>query len=106
MSTETIANTPELREEFHLIVASSVCAFVPDYKATIQLLRSMLAPGGYFVQWDWELTDTNTEYGLSGETISSALQSAGFENVFVSRPFTMKAEDTNEAQVIMGIAKA
>ena len=53
LSPELIDNEPQLGREFDLITASSVCAFLPDYKATLKLLRSLLKPRGFFIQWDW-----------------------------------------------------
>ena len=42
-----------LQTKFDLVTASSVCAFLPDYGAILQTLRSLLRSGGTYVQWDW-----------------------------------------------------
>ncbi|MCH8334286.1 MAG: class I SAM-dependent methyltransferase [Proteobacteria bacterium] len=41
-----------LTEKFDLVVASSVCSFLPDYNSTLRDLSSALKPGGLFVQWE------------------------------------------------------
>lgn len=75
-------------EPFDLIVCSSVCAFVPDYPGTVQALASLLAPGGLFVQFDWELDESAEEpYGLSRAGIRSALERAGLSNIVVETAF-------------------
>jgi trans-aconitate methyltransferase len=45
-----VQETACLQTKFDLIVASSVCGFLPDYPGTLQILRSLLAPQGIFVQ--------------------------------------------------------
>ena len=44
---------PFVQPVFDLIVASSVCAFVPDYQQTLSDLQLLLKEDGVFVQWDW-----------------------------------------------------
>lgn len=69
---------------FSLVTCSSVCAFVDDYPGTVHALVSMLDPGGYFVQWDWELDpDAEEAYGLSRDGIARALTGAGLQDVEV-----------------------
>ena len=50
---EEIREQPELSDKFDLMVASSVCSFLPDYESSLRNLSSALKPGGLFVQWDW-----------------------------------------------------
>lgn len=79
-----------LGETFDLIVCSSVCAFVPDYPATVAALASVLSPDGLFVQWDWEFDpDAEEPYGLSRESIRSALKSANFADITVRTAFEL-----------------
>ncbi len=73
---------------FDLVVCSSVCAFVDDYPATVAALVDTLAPGGMFIQWDWELDPSEEEpYGLTREGIAAALQAAGLEAIEVETAF-------------------
>ena len=52
LSAKLIAENQSLNKGFDVIVASSVCGFLPDYEATLSLLKSVLNPSGTFVQWD------------------------------------------------------
>jgi 2-polyprenyl-3-methyl-5-hydroxy-6-metoxy-1,4-benzoquinol methylase len=45
-----VQETACLQTKFDLIIASSVCGFLPDYPGTLQILRSLLTPQGIFVQ--------------------------------------------------------
>jgi len=65
LSEELVQNRPELANKFDLIVASSVCGFLPDYEATLSLLKSLIKEGGVFVQWDWLSIDDSSDTGLS-----------------------------------------
>jgi len=80
-----------LGETFDLVVCSSVCAFVPDYPATVAALAGLLAPGGLFVQWDWELDPSADEpYGLTREAIRAALDDANLVDVSVETAFVRR----------------
>ena len=46
LTSEAVAKHPILQSPFDLIVASSVCGFLPDYEGSLALLASLLAPGG------------------------------------------------------------
>lgn len=64
------ADHAELSKPFQLIIASSVCSFLPDYPRTLRDLGALLAESGCFVQWDWQ--DDMPE-----ERIRDAFQSSG-----------------------------
>ena len=87
LTQDLIDRNPQLNGGFDLVVASSVCGFVPDYEATLRLLRSLLRDGGVFVQWDWLSEDS--EEGMSEKRVRSALESQGFVDVQISTPFEM-----------------
>lgn len=87
LTQEMIDRNPELGGRFDLVVASSVCGFLPDYEATLGLLKSLLRKGGVFVQWDWLSEDSET--GMSKSRVRSALESQGFVDVQISTPFEM-----------------
>ena len=65
--------------KFDLIVASSVCSFLPGYEKTLALLKSLLVPGGSFIQWDWQATEGNSDFGLNRERILSAYDKVGLK---------------------------
>ena len=89
---------------FDLIVASSVCGFVPDYGSTLKLLAGALVDGGMFVQWDWMASDRE-EFGLSEERVESALRSAGFTEIQIGTPFKLSMQGA-ERPVLMAYAVA
>jgi len=103
LSLQALQETPELQLKFDLIVASSVCGFLPDYEGTLQLIKSMLSEYGTFVQWDWLATSENTEFGLTKTRVESALTNAGFSNINVTQPFTMDSPE-GSMTVLMAIA--
>ena len=104
LSEALIAKNDLLHSKFDLIVASSVCGFVPDYTATLSLLKSLLIPGGLFVQWDWLATEENPDAGMSEEKITSGFGSVGLKLMSLSQPFSLESSDGNLA-VLMGVGK-
>jgi SAM-dependent methyltransferase len=96
INRETIATQPELADGFDLVVASSVCGFLPDYEATLVDLSALLKPGGVFVQWDWA-TD------LSAERMGQAFSEAGLATVSTDQAFEIEMDDKNRS-VRMGVA--
>lgn len=75
---------------FDLIVASSVCGFVADYPACVRRLAGLLAPGGVFVQWDWQADPVIGETdGLTADQIRQAQMAAGLVDVSVATAFSM-----------------
>ena len=103
LTQELIDRNPQLSGGFDLIVASSVCGFVPDYEATVGLLKSLLRDGGVFVQWDWLSKDS--EEGMSETRVRSALESQGFVDVQISTPFEMTSSK-GSMTVLMATGKA
>jgi len=94
----------ELGSKFDLIVASSVCSFLPDYEATLSLLKSLLTNNGVFVQWDWQSNDDSSEMGLSPNRVRQALEANGFVNITITSPFIMSSSKGNQP-VLMAIGK-
>ena len=101
-----LVGTPPLGlGSFDLVTCSSVCAFLDDYPATLALLVPLLAPGGLFVQWDWELDPTAEEpYGLSRDAIRQALEASGLVEITVAVGFEEPFEDAVMAP-IMGVGQ-
>lgn len=104
LSKELVQNHPELENKFDLIVASSVCGFLPDYEATLSLLKSLLKEGGVFVQWDWLANDDSSEVGLSEKRVEQAFVENGFVNTEVNSPFLMNSSKGN-MPVLMAIGR-
>ena len=90
--------------DFGLIVASSVCNFLPDYERTIRHLSQTLKSGGKLVQWDW-LSSGDDDYGMTIERISNAFRGADLNTVFVDEVFAVEF-DAEPMTVLMGVASA
>ena len=97
VSATTVKENPDLAGKFDLIVASSVCSFLPDYETTLCNLVPMLNPGGLFVQWDW-LAE------MSVDRIRSSFEVAGLFDVSIEEAFTMESGDESMA-VVLGIGR-
>ena len=89
---------------FDLIVASSVCGFLPNYAFTIGVLSNALRTNGFFVQWDWYSTGDD-EFGLTVARVSDAFGSAGLKCLYIGTAFAVPFED-GELPVLMGVAAA
>lgn len=104
LSKESLETHIYLQVEYDLIVASSVCAFLPNYEVTLQLLKKLLKPSGLFVQWDWLKTDMESDFGFTEEIIESAYNQSGLEVLSISRVFSLEGS-TGAMPVLMGVAK-
>lgn len=104
LTQEAIKTNDFLQSKFDLIVASSVCAFVPDYESTLQLLKSLLKSKGIFVQWDWQKTESETDFGFTEAMIETAFLNADLAVLSISEAFSF-TNDSGEMQVLMGVAQ-
>jgi predicted TPR repeat methyltransferase len=93
-----------LENKFDLVVASSVCGFLPDYEETLGLLKSLLKSGGVFVQWDWLSLDDASETGLSEARVLRALEVNGFSSIQIETPFEMSSQK-GTMTVLMAVGK-
>jgi len=100
LTPEAIEKHPSLQQPFDLIVASSVCAFLPDYPGTLNLLKDLLSKGGSFVQWDWLTADEENATGFSPSALHSALEGAGFQEIKITTPFEIEG-----MRVVMAVAR-
>ncbi len=83
--------------QFGLVVASSVCSFLPNFEATLCHIGSIMKPGGIFVQWDW-IDD------MPAEKIRDAFTKAGMSCISVEKGFDFGGKD-GPVTVVMGIGK-
>ena len=104
LSDDLIHNSQRLIKKFDLIIASSVCGFLPDYEATLRQLKYMLKTKGMFIQWDWLSTDETSEVGLTENRVKQALKQSGFSSIQIKQPFVMNSSK-GSMPVIMAIAK-
>ena len=99
-----IADDQLLNNGFDVIVASSVCGFLPDYEATLTLLKSVLNPSGVFVQWDWLSQGEISDFGLSEEEVISAYEKSGLSLVAMTQAFSLSGRN-GSIPVLMGVAR-
>lgn len=104
LSEETIKAYDLFKSKYDLIVASSVCSFLPDYEGTLRLLKSLLKPNGVFVQWDWLKSDEDNDSGFNEERIESVYKRAGLEKLSITEVFSIESE-AGPMKVIMGAAR-
>jgi SAM-dependent methyltransferase len=83
--------------KFDLVVASSVCSFLPDFESTLREVASIMMPGGIFVQWDWLES-------MPADKIQSAFSRAGMTCLQAETEFSMEGHDSSMA-VVMGIGQ-
>ncbi|NOI04370.1 class I SAM-dependent methyltransferase [Vibrio anguillarum] len=99
-----VAQHPAFRKQFDLVVASSVCAFVPNLNEVFTIIHSLLDEHGVFIHWDWLVEEDDPDYGLSQNQIETQLKSAGFSQVETAVAFEVK-NSKGLAPVVMGIGR-
>lgn len=104
LSDDLLMAKPSLVGTFDLVVASSVCAFLPNYEETLGVISTLLKPSGKFVQWDWLAADEESPMGMTENKIYSGLESNGFTDIRISKPFSMESEK-GSMDVLMAIAQ-
>jgi len=90
LTEELINKRSEFENKFDLIVASSVCGFLPSYEETLCLLKSLLKEDGSFVQWDWLADDQHSGVGLSIDRVKKVFDVNQFIDVQITTPFIME----------------
>ena len=100
LNAEFLDEEPDLQSRFDLVVASSVCAFLPDYPETLKLLKTLLVEGGTFVQWDWLVSEGEGGTGFSVGQVETKLAAASFIDIQTSVPFEVEG-----MQVLMAVAQ-
>jgi len=104
LTSQVIKENTAFNNKFDVIVASSVFSFLPDYVSTLKLLKSLLAPDGLLLQWDWLSPEADSDFGLSETNVKEAFVEAGFNQLSITNPFSL-ASSTGTMPVIMGVAK-
>jgi trans-aconitate methyltransferase len=104
LTQELMDSHPHLTNKFDLIVASSVCGFLPDYEMTLGLLKSLLKSDGVFIQLDWLSNDDSSETGLSENRVLSALKANEFIGIQVKKSFEMNSSK-GTMTVLMAVGK-
>ncbi|AQS38523.1 Methyltransferase domain [Shewanella psychrophila] len=103
ISRNSINENPIFKPGFDLIVASSVCAFVPDYEKILSDLKLLLKEGGIFIQWDWKRSHEDDDFGFTNEIITNAYSNVGLSLIRVAEEFSLTSEK-GTMQVLMGVA--
>ena len=104
LTQDLIDSHPYLNRRFDLIVASSVCGFLPDYEMTLGLLKPLLKSGGLFMQWDWLSNDDSSGTGLSEKRVLHALKTNEFIDIQVKQSFEMYSSKGTKT-VLMAVGK-
>ena len=103
--TKNLIDENELFQSgFDLIVASSVLAFVPEYRSALLLLKSLLSEQGCLVQWDWLKENSDRGAGFTRDELKDSFGDIGFSDIQVMIPFAMKGEN-DSMSVVMGVGK-
>ena len=103
LSRGLVAMHPAFRAQFDLVVASSVCSFLPNYSDVADIVYSLIDEGSYFVHWDW-LSDKDEVGGMTIGHAQQVLTSVGFEEVVVTTPFEVETP-RGTLKVLMAVAK-
>lgn len=107
LTADFINQHSELINSFDIIVASSVCGFLPNYPETLLLLKSLLKEQGTFVQWDWlseEMSEKDDKVGLSFNEVEQALTQCQFTDIHLTTPFKMNSSQ-GITPVLMAVAR-
>ena len=104
LSKEAVEEHTILQSEYDIILASSVCAFIPYFNEVLPLIKSLLKPNGVFIQWDWESTKENPDFGFDEETIKKLYKEAGLSLIKIDREFTIQT-DKGSLNTLMAVGK-
>ena len=97
VDNQAIGGHPLLSAKFDIVIASSVCSFLPNYEATLCSLSSLINPSGWFVQWDW-ISD------MPDERIRKAFKASGLAVLSVGQAFSMESKE-GSGGVAMGVGR-
>lgn len=97
VDNQVIGDHPLLSVKFDVVVASSVCSFLPNYEATLCTLATLINPNGWFVQWDW-ISE------MPEERLMNAFEASGLAVQSVGQVFSMESKE-GSAGVVMGVGR-
>lgn len=98
-----VAIHPAFRNQFDLVLASSVCGLIPNYADVSDIVYSLLEKGGQFVQWDWLASDESEPQAMTPARAERVLTGVGFSDVQTSAPFEIVTEQ-GTLKVLMVVA--
>jgi len=104
LSRGLAAQHPAFRKQFDVVVASSVCGFIPNLQDTVSLIYTLLEEDGLFVHWDWCVESDDEASGLTLSRSENVLSAAGFSDVEVSVPFSIDTPQ-GKLKVLMGVGR-
>ncbi|WP_260260575.1 class I SAM-dependent DNA methyltransferase [Vibrio intestinalis] len=99
-----VAMHPAFRNQFDLVVASSVCGLIDNYADVSDIIYSLLEKGGYFVHWDWLASAQDEELAMSPDYVERVLTGVGFKEVTCSVPFDVSTTQ-GMFRVLMVVAR-
>lgn len=99
-----VAQHPAFRNQFDLVVASSVCGFIDNLQETVNIIYTLLDEYGLFIHWDWAVDSDDQGFGMTPKRAEETLLNAGFSKVEISVPFEIDA-GKGKQKVLMGVAK-
>ncbi|MBA5760786.1 methyltransferase domain-containing protein [Vibrio sp. 404] len=98
-----VAIHPAFRNQFDLVIASSVCGFLPNYADVSDIIYSLLEDGGHFIHWDWLAAHPDEEMAMDPAHVERVLTGVGFKQVETSTPFEITTEQ-GVFKVMMAVA--
>lgn len=94
----------QLKQPFDLVIAVSVCAFLPDYSEFLSKIKSLLKPSGMFIQFDWLRQPEGPEFGFDFTMIREVFESVNLDLTSISIPIRFD-EGEDRLEVVMAIGK-
>ncbi|GAB2648593.1 class I SAM-dependent DNA methyltransferase [Vibrio panuliri] len=98
-----VAIHPAFRNQFDLVVASSVCGFLTNYVDTCDIVYSLLEEGGHFIHWDWLAVEPEEEMAMDPDYVERVLLGIGFKQVETTVPFEITTKQ-GVFKVMMAVA--
>ena len=94
---QALAEHSSTIRDFDLVVASSVCSFLPDFDTTLKYVVETMSPGAIFVQWDWALD-------MPEEKIMATYAASGLRCLSIENEFEMVSGE-GALEVVMAIGQ-
>lgn len=104
LSQNTMEQYPVLQNKFDVILAVSVCAFLPNYQEVLSLIKSLLKPDGIFIQLDWLKAENDEGFGFNKTMIRENFNDVGLTIESLEVPFHF-VEHEEKMDVLMAVGK-